>query len=241
MIFERFEAIVFVGDEHLQAMYAGLNILLRKDYEYGALVPGAVKDEKKEECKCDNQFIRVECSKNMLTSSEVVLKLPDNLATSRYACERIPHALISISGFPAPPAALLAFRKIVKPAPLSVYKSIPIVFSLTTSYSVEQATKSLDGFLALADATKRKTPMLWIGPPAAGHLNIRGRVGNQEVWQFSEDMARAAAEKDIDVMGMWNMTVQANSYDGKHFGEKVAITQAMMVGQDQTLLLARRR
>jgi hypothetical protein len=71
--------------------------------------------------------------------------------------------------------------------------------------------------------------MLWIGPTAAGHVEIKGRKGNQEIWDFDRKMARVAAENDVDVLGMWNMTVQAGSWDGMRFGERVAIVQAMMV------------
>lgn len=42
-------------------------------------------------------------------------------------------------------------------------------------------------------------------------------------------MAKVARENDIEVLGMWNMTVQASSWDGLHFDERVALTQAMMV------------
>jgi hypothetical protein len=42
-------------------------------------------------------------------------------------------------------------------------------------------------------------------------------------------MANVARENSIEVLKMWNMTVQAESWDGLRYGEKVAITQAMMV------------
>lgn len=71
--------------------------------------------------------------------------------------------------------------------------------------------------------------MLWIGPTAAGHIEIKGRKGNQEIWDFDRKMTHVAIENDIEVLGMWNMTVQASSWDGMRFGEHVAIVQAMMV------------
>ena len=40
---------------------------------------------------------------------------------------------------------------------------------------------------------------------------------------------RSIRENKVDVLGMWNLTVQANSWDGMRFGESVVITQAMMV------------
>lgn len=71
--------------------------------------------------------------------------------------------------------------------------------------------------------------MLWIGPTAAGHIEIKNRKGNQEIWDFDAEMAAVAQKNDVEVLKMWNMTVQANGFDGLRFGEKVAITQAMMV------------
>ena len=71
--------------------------------------------------------------------------------------------------------------------------------------------------------------MLWIGPTAAGHVEIKNRKGNQEIWDFDKQTARVAMENDVEVLKMWNMTVQAGSWDGLRFGERVAIIQAMMV------------
>jgi len=91
------------------------------------------------------------------------------------------------------------------------------------------AAASLLKFVELADESDRNTPMLWIGPTAAGHVELKGRKGNQEIWDFHRKMASVAEDNDVEVLGMWNMTVQATSWDGMRFGEKVAITQAMMV------------
>ena len=71
--------------------------------------------------------------------------------------------------------------------------------------------------------------MLWLGPTASGHTEIRGRKGNQEIWDFDHQMRTVAEDNGVEVLGMWNMSVQAGSWDGVRFGEKVALTQAMMV------------
>ena len=95
--------------------------------------------------------------------------------------------------------------------------------------SANDAASSLAKFVELADDSGRNTPMLWIGPSAAGHIELKGRKGNQEIWDFDRKVAAVAADNDVDVLGLWNMTVQATSWDGMRFGERVAITQAMMV------------
>lgn len=33
----------------------------------------------------------------------------------------------------------------------------------------------------------------------------------------------------VEALGLWNMTVQAGSWDGRKFETRVAVTQAMMV------------
>ena len=125
---------------------------------------------------------------------------------------------------------LKKFKKLVPMAPRSRYQPIPIIHSISPSTLPQDvASTSLLEFLKLADESKRKTPMLWIGPTAAGHIDIKDRKGNQEVWDFDRNMAKVASENNIEVLKMWNLTVQASSYDGLHFGQKVVITQAMMV------------
>lgn len=115
-------------------------------------------------------------------------------------------------------------------APGSRYHPIPIILSLSPSTtSASEARTSLLKFLELADSSGRKTPILWLGPTAAGHLEIKGRKSNQEIWDFDRAMAEVAQEHDIERLGMWNLTVQASSVDGMRFGVKVAVVQAMMV------------
>jgi len=142
---------------------------------------------------------------------------------------------------PVSKSTISAFNQLVPKAPPSVYKPIPIIYSLTSSHSTSAATKNLDDLILYADAAKRKTPMLWVGPPASSHLEGKEGAAQQDVWRFSKEMAQASKDRDVESLGLWNMTVQANS-NGKNFGEGVAITQAMMVksltpNQPATLLI----
>jgi hypothetical protein len=215
MIMDRFDAVVFIGDSFLQSIYNGLSILLRRDLAAGALA------ESSDNCRCDFQFINPDCSQKHTQSSD------DGAASF---CKRTPHAILSIDGSSVSEDTLNKFKKLVPQAPRSRYQPIPIIHSLSPSTtSQDAAMSSLLEFLKLADESERKTPMLWIGPTAAGHIDVKDRKGNQEIWDFDRNMAKIAVDNDIEVLKMWNLTVQASSYDGLHFGEKVAITQAMMV------------
>jgi hypothetical protein len=229
MILERFDTVIFIGDSTLQTIYNGLNILLRQDLSLGSLKGWAMKEEEKNQCMCDNQFIKEGCSKYFAMSSEDVVRNVDGKHLNSYACQRTPHAFLAVNTYPAPTSAISTFSNLVIPAPVSNYKPIPIIHSMTIPNSVPLASASLTKFWNLTNESKRKTPILWIGPPAAGHLEIKDRKNNQEIWQFATEMDKIARGKDIEVLGMWNMTVQAGSWDGLRFGEQVAVTQAMMV------------
>ncbi|RMZ79846.1 hypothetical protein DV737_g3257, partial [Chaetothyriales sp. CBS 132003] len=214
-ILHRFDAIVFVGDSFLQSVYSGFNILLRRD-----LASGAMKMDL-DNCRCDLQFINPDCKRELVHSSE---------DAGGFWCKPKPHALLALHTFPAPADTITKFKKLVPYAPRSRYQPIAIIHSISPSTMPHDvASQSLVEFLNLADQSKRKTPMLWIGPIAPGHIDIKNRKGNQEIWDFDTNMAKVASQNDIDVLHMWNLTVQATSHDGLHFGEKVAITQAMMV------------
>jgi hypothetical protein len=230
MILERFDGIVFVGDETLQSIYAGFNILLRQDLGLGAMKQWEMADEELKTCKCENQFVKESCAKYLVNASEQVSINARNVKqpSAAYLCQRIPHGFLKIGFTPIATDIISAFNKLVPKAPPSVYKPIPIIYSLTSPHSTSAATKNLDDLILYADATKRKTPMLWVGPPASAHLEGKEGAAQQDVWRFSIEMAQAAKDRDVESLGLWNMTVQANS-NGRNCGEGVAITQAMMV------------
>jgi hypothetical protein len=243
MILERFDKVVFVGDDTLQSIYAGFNILLRQDVALGAMKQWEMADEELKTCKCDGQFAKESCAKYLVSASEQVSTNARNVTqtSAGYMCHRTAHAFLKVDFTPVSKSTISAFNQLVPKAPPSVYKPIPIIYSLTSSHSTSAATKNLDDLILYADATKRKTPMLWVGPPASPHLEGKEGAAQQDVWRFSKEMAQASKDRDVESLGLWNMTVQANS-NGKNFGEGVAITQAMMVksltpNQSATLLI----
>ena len=231
MILERFDSIVFIGDSTLLPVYAGLNILLRRDLSLGALKPAELSQTELESCTCDNQFTRDTCSAKTLTSSSQLLPTDPN----QYISNRIPTAYLPINpGDELGPPTLKSLRSLIPHTPPSNYHPIPLITSLalfpsSPSSSTPLATRSLTSLLSFTDSTLRKTPMLWLGPTAPGHLDTRREVGGPEVWRYADEMGRVARGKGVEVLGMWNLTVQADSWDGRRFGLRVALTQAMMV------------
>ena len=230
MILERFDGVVFVGDDTLQNIYSGLNILLRKDLGLGAMKQWEMADEHLKACKCGNQFAKESCAKYLVSASEQVSTNARNAKQdfASYTCQQTPHAFLKLNFTPISESTISTFNRLVSKAPPSVYKPIPIIYSLTSPHSTSAATKNLDNVILRADAAKRKTPMLWVGPTASTHLEGKEDAAQQDVWRFSTEMAQAAKDRDVESLDLWNMTVQANS-NGRNFGEGIAITQAMMV------------
>lgn len=70
MILERFDAIVFIGDDTLKSIYAGFNILRRENMAMGALKQWEMSDEDMQSCRCENQFIKGGCSKYIISGSQ---------------------------------------------------------------------------------------------------------------------------------------------------------------------------
>lgn len=90
----------------------------------------------------------------------------------------------------------------------------------------------MDEWVSLADASGRNVPFLWLGPNAAGHLKPPGQIltqGNNALWHYTLETMKEARARELDALGMYNLTLQAGSWDGSFYGVKVALVQAMMV------------
>lgn len=231
MILERFSSLVFIGDSTLEPVYAGLNMLLRQDLALGALKGASLVSDETTTCQCDAQFTRQLCiSKHVSSSAQVLPSDP-----SPYTCSRVPHSYLFVHpGAPFPPSTINALESLVPHAPASNYHRIPVITAFGMNEfspisSTADATASLNQILKFTASTGRKTPVLWLGPTAPGHLDVRRNIKPGDVWRYGDELARFVRGKDLEVLGMWNMSMQAESWDGKRFGIRVTVTQAMMV------------
>ncbi len=148
-------------------------------------------------------------------------------------CIGTPHVFLPITDSPAPEELHASFTSLISGDP-DAYKPIPVIhaLSLATSLSWSKATDSMDEWVTLADASGRNIPILWIGPNAAGHLKPPGQAttqGNSALWHYTLETMKEAKARQLDALGMYNLTLQANSWDGSNYGQRVALVQAMMV------------
>lgn len=181
-------------------------------------------------CRCNNQYIKEDCRSHFLTGSEDLTQSNSQDQATPYICPHPHHAFLHAGSGTLTDETVHRLSKLIPRAPKSNYRPIPIITSLSPStFTPTNAQSLLLSTLRFADDTERTTPLLWIGPTAAGHIEVKSRKGNQEIWDFDRRMGQIAVENDVEVLGMWNMTVQASSWDGMRFGESVAIVQAMMV------------
>lgn len=72
MILERFEAVVFIGDDTLKHVYAAFNMLLRENIAMGGLKQWELTERERSDCRCDNQLVKPECSTHILTDSSTL-------------------------------------------------------------------------------------------------------------------------------------------------------------------------
>jgi hypothetical protein len=242
MILDRFAGLVFIGDSPLQAIYTSLNILLRGNLALGGLAQWSLSDTDRSTCRCDQQFTNPNCQASTLHSSAEVLEHDEaSPHSSPYACSRIPHIYIPLTDSAPSPAALTALSNFLASpsggtASPSSYKPIPIIFSqsLSTSLSWPATTAAMDAVsLAIVSApATRSYPVLWLGPNAAGHLKPPGKIlseGNNALWHFTQEMGREARSRGWDSLGLYNMTIQASSWDGTGYGMGTGLVQAMAV------------
>ena len=103
MILERFDAIIFIGDDSLKHIYAAFNMLLRENIAMGGLKQWALHDTDRANCRCDNQLTKAECSKHIVTESEQVTANDGGSGhKSPYICDSkwtLPHMLRDILPF----------------------------------------------------------------------------------------------------------------------------------------------
>ena len=72
MILQRFDGVVFIGDGLVRSVYVAFNSLLRQNLALGGLRQWDMDDTQSASCRCENQFIKLECSGFAVASSEEV-------------------------------------------------------------------------------------------------------------------------------------------------------------------------
>lgn len=89
MILDRFDGLVFVGDEMLAAVYAAFNMLMRENIVDGGLKQWKINADMKDACRCDGQFTKEQCKAQMFMASEEIRRdESDGGQSNQYICDR---------------------------------------------------------------------------------------------------------------------------------------------------------
>ncbi|KIX05462.1 uncharacterized protein Z518_06334 [Rhinocladiella mackenziei CBS 650.93] len=161
MIPERSDTIVFVEDYSLQTIYDGLNVLFRRDLTSGALKTWGTGKDNIMQYRQDNQFISQAWSEHFIVSSDKRRQIRSG-------------GMINDS--PAPGDGLKKYKTVVPRVLQSIGDPFSIILPLPPNTALsETAANRYFEFRELADNTKCENPMLWIGPSAAGHVEIKDR------------------------------------------------------------------
>ncbi|KAI5791734.1 hypothetical protein DFH27DRAFT_570294 [Peziza echinospora] len=242
MILERFDTIVFIGDNTVRNIHSGFNILLRENQMLGALTEWDMNDAELGSCRCDSQFTNPNCHRHFFDNSTHLPPqnhLQGNLSPFVCAPASSPtHSYIPIHDTPISMDILIALADTlwtIEQYPRE--KLVPIIFhvGISLSFSWPQTVEIMNSIASVLEEVSPRAkyrPVLWLNPPASGHLKPPGAIlnqGNEAIWAFGTEMEKEATKRGWDVLGMWNATIQASSWDGTNYGMSVSILQAMMV------------
>lgn len=99
MILDRFDEIVFLGDDTLRHIYSAFNMLLRENIALGGLRQWDMKESERETCRCENQLTRPECLLYAVTDSQQVRSNDAGSGhSSPYLCDRKCRSSESVAG-----------------------------------------------------------------------------------------------------------------------------------------------
>ncbi|RDW82120.1 hypothetical protein BP6252_03232 [Coleophoma cylindrospora] len=224
MILERFNTLTFLGDTIAGDVYTALNILLREDLAFGGLQQWSMGGLDKDDCACEKQFLNEDCAAYRVRSSSEVTSIREGEGNANpYLCERVPHTYIPVTSVPASGRSRDLFQNQTY-FHSNPWQPSPVILSLSqlSSSDVNDGLYALEEWLSLATGAERNIPFLILGPPAI-------REESSQAAKRLEAIASVAKDRHLDVLGLWNMTLPANSPDGWRYGERDALVQAVMV------------
>lgn len=145
--------------------------------------------------------------------------------------------------YPIPEEEHRRLEKAIDPNPLQ-RKAFVLGHGLWNNLEIDQALNWLDLVLDTIESktrtstrqrgpnSKGNVPVLLVTPNAAGDKKPDEWIvsqGNKALVKFEHEMAVQAAERGIDHLGTWNMSIQATLYDGVHMDMRGNLLKAQMV------------
>ncbi|KAI1160935.1 hypothetical protein F5B18DRAFT_470385 [Nemania serpens] len=244
-ILGRFSQVVLVGDSMLRHVIGALNVIVRQDLGYGGVTDWNFDAREKERCFCNDQFDVTECSVQGIYKTEDVMK-HDPLSM---VCPQILPGwstdlrMEQMVRYPIEDVELERLEMAIDTNPGS-RKAFILGHGLWNDLETETCKAWLETVIKVIDSKLRlrmrlrtfrqgrNMPILLMTPNAAGEKKPAQFLitqGNGALVRFEHAMAQEAARQRIDHLGTWNMSIQANLYDGVHMDMRGNLLKAMMV------------
>ncbi|KAI2627231.1 hypothetical protein GGS21DRAFT_540719 [Xylaria nigripes] len=244
-ILGRFSQVVLVGDSMLRHVIGALNIIVREDLGYGGVTDWNFDARERERCFCNDQFDVTDCSVQGIYKTEDVSKHdPLSLVCPKlFVGWSTDLRMEQMVRYPIEDVELQRLEKAIDTNP-SPRKAFILGHGLWNDLEIDKSKAWLDTVIKIIDSKLRlrmqlrplrqgrNMPILLITPNAAGEKKpdeFIVRQGNKALVRFEHAMGLEAARQRIDHLGTWNMSIQANLYDGVHMDMRGNLLKAMMV------------
>ncbi|KAI0487609.1 hypothetical protein F4859DRAFT_263551 [Xylaria cf. heliscus] len=244
-ILGRFSQVILVGDSMLRHVIGALNIIVRENLGSGGVTDWNFDARETARCFCNDQFDVTDCSVQGIYKTEDVIK-HDPLSL---ACPRLIPGwstdlrMEQMVRYPIEDAELERLEMAIDSNPSS-RKAFILGHGLWNNLEIDKSKLWLDTVIKVIDSKLRfrthlrttrqgkNMPILLLTPNAAGDKKpdeFLVTQGNKALVWFEHTMAAEAARQRIDHLGTWNMSIQANLYDGVHMDMRGNLLKAMMV------------
>lgn len=183
-------------------------------------------------CECEAQFTKPECRFHFVkNSTHIDIYDPLSETPSPSLCPPATSPTLyylPITSYPVSMATLNSLAScFYSTESHPKQKLVPVIFHLGISFSFSwpqtvEIMNSVSAVLEEATPRTKYRPVLWMNPAASGHLKPPGAIleqGNEAILAFSMEMESQAGRKGWEMLGMWNATVQAESWDGSNYGK----------------------
>ncbi|KAK5634029.1 hypothetical protein RRF57_009743 [Xylaria bambusicola] len=241
-ILGHFSQVILVGDSMLRHVIGALNIIVREDLGYGGVTDWNFDSREMERCFCNDQFDVTDCSVQGIYKTEDVIKHdPGSLACPRlvpgWSTDLRMEQMVR---YPIEDVELERLERAIDTKSNS-RKAFILGHGLWNNLELDKSKAWLDTVIKVIDSRLklrrkrypgRNMPILLMTPNAAGEKKPDEYIvtqGNKALVRFEHSMAQETAKQNIDHLGTWNMSIQANLYDGVHMDMKGNLLKAMMV------------
>ncbi|KAK9365267.1 hypothetical protein V1509DRAFT_661040 [Lipomyces kononenkoae] len=235
-VWAKYSKVIFVGDDVLGDVFAGMMALIRKDKLDGAVRRWRYNSKKNKDCTCEREFID-----HNLCQSVVIRNIKDITDYDPILVKCMPKVKLQMHYLPRYPVDPVEFNRFVMTAAEDIQhdrRPIAIIYGhghgsmfdigataswISTLRDMVQNIIPYDGLVHELFVTPGAT-----GPQVSGVNTLQ--LGLKASHLFEIAMRSWGREENVDVLGTWNATVQTTfSADGLRSGLRVNLLKAMMI------------